>query len=141
MQMIADVRVEVRYSRPVARGRDLFGALVKCGEPWTPGADSATTIDVSRDVRVNGELLPAGRYSIWAIPERDVWTIIFSRQHVAFHTRYPGEAQDALRIRVQPRSGPHVETLTFSFPMVEGYTATLQLHWGTTVVPLGLRVD
>jgi DUF2911 family protein len=141
MQMVADARIEIRYSRPVARGRDLFGALVKWGEVWTPGADSATTIEVNRDIRVNGETLPAGKYSVWSIPGESAWTIIFNKQHAAFHTRYPGESQDQLRIRVQPRTGSQMETLAWYFPVVDGYTATLYLHWGTTVVPLSIRVD
>src|SRR6185437_10067319 len=35
-QSIAGARVEITYRRPVARGRDLFGALVPWGRPWTP---------------------------------------------------------------------------------------------------------
>jgi hypothetical protein len=139
-QMVAGTRIEIRYSRPVARGRELFGKLVPWGKVWCPGADTATTISVSTPVRVSGEPLAAGTYSVWAIPEPDVWTVIFSRAQPVFHVPYP-EGRDALRIRVPARHGPHMETLAFYFPVVDGKDATLYLHWGTTIVPLDVHVE
>ena len=56
-----------------------------------------------------------------------------------WHTRYP-RGQDALRLTVTPREGDHMETMAFYFPVVEGKTAELVLHWGTVVVPLALEV-
>src|SRR5687768_12549458 len=64
MQMVGTTRVEITYSRPVARGRALFGALVPWGRIWNPGADTATAISVSAPVLVNGARLPAGSYSL-----------------------------------------------------------------------------
>jgi hypothetical protein len=87
---------------------------------------------------VNGEQLPAGSYGIWTIPDSASWTIIFSGKPHAFHLRYP-EGQDALRVQVKPENGDHVETLLFDFPMVDADSARMELHWGTTVVPLLLR--
>ncbi len=57
-----------------------------------------------------------------------------------YHTPYPGEAQDALRFDVTPGAGPHVETLTFNFPLVEGKDAQLRFEWGTVNIPLSIRV-
>jgi len=57
-----------------------------------------------------------------------------------YHTPYPGEDQDALRLDVRPEPGPHMEVLAFYFPNVEGKDAVLRLHWGTVVVPLSIRV-
>lgn len=136
-QRVADTTITIDYSRPVARGRELVGALVPYGRIWCPGADDATTIEVSAPVTIGGQELPAGKYSIWAEPRRDAWTIIFSRNHAVWHTRYP-EGQDALRIEATPRSGSHMETLAFYFPVVEGRNAELVLHWGTTVVPMAV---
>jgi DUF2911 family protein len=139
-QRVATTEVTVTYSRPVARGRELFGALVPYDTIWTPGADKATTITVTRDVQINSKPLPKGSYSMWAIPRRDDWTIIFNKAANAYHTEYPGEAQDALRLDVHPEPGLHVETLTFSFPIVEGKDAVLRLEWGEVRVPLSIRV-
>ena len=136
-QTVGHTDITIRYRRPVARGRTLFGDVVSWGRVWTPGADSATTIRVSTAVRVNGDSLPAGTYSIWMIPDSTAeWTVIFSRSQPVFHTPYPGDDYDQMRLRVMPRRGEHMETLAFYFPVVDGPSATLVMHWGTTVVPL-----
>ncbi len=90
-------------------------------------------------VQFNGATLAAGAYSIWAIPDSLSWTIIFSRQATAFHMRYP-EGQDVLRIKAAPGRAEPVETLQWEFPMVDADSATLQLHWGTTTVPIRVHV-
>lgn len=71
-QRIANTEVTITYSRPVARGRALFGELVPYGKVWNPGADQATAVAISRDVHVNDQPLPAGKYSLWAIPAADM---------------------------------------------------------------------
>jgi hypothetical protein len=139
-QRIANTEITVTYSRPVARGRELFGALVPYGEVWNPGADQATAIALTRDVEVDGQPLAAGKYSFWVIPRAESWTVIFSQAADVYHTPYPGEGEDALRMDVAPETGPHAELLTFSFPIVEGKDAILHLHWGTVMVPLSIRV-
>ncbi len=140
MQMLGDTRIEIIYSRPVARGRALFGALVPWGRVWTPGADTATRLIVSAPVRIEGALLPAGTYTIWSIPGEREWTLIFSDVHPVWHTRYP-EGHDALRVRAVPERGAHMETLTFYFPEVDGLAGTLRLHWGETIVPLHIVAE
>ena len=139
-QRIANTEITITYSRPVARGRQLFGTLVPYDQIWNPGADQATAIAVTRDVEINGRALPAGKYSVWAIPRADRWTMILSKAGEVYHTDYPGEAQDAMRLDVQPEKGPHMEVLTFYFPVVEGKDAVLRLHWGDVIVPLSIRV-
>jgi hypothetical protein len=137
-QSVADARIEIIYRRPVARGRDLFGALVAWGRVWTPSADSAARLILSAPVEINGFKLAAGSYSIWAIPDSSSWTMIFNSVPESFHLRYP-EGRDALRVKATPAHGDHVETLMFAFPMVDGDSARLELRWGTTIVPLSIR--
>ena len=139
-QRVANTEITITYSRPVARGRELFGKLVPYNEVWNPGADQATAIALTRDVQVNGKTLAQGKYSLWAIPGPETWTVIFSKAADVYHTPYPGEAQDALRIDLPSERGPHIEVLTFYFPEVEGKDATLRLHWGEVMVPLSIRV-
>ena len=138
-QTIRGTRIEIVYRRPVARGRTLFGGIVPWGRVWTPSADSAVRIRVSAPVEVNGAPLPAGEYSLWTIPDPSSWTVIFNDQAAAFHMRYP-EGHDVLRVQARPRSGDHMETLAFYFPVVDADSAILALHWGTTIVPLTIRV-
>jgi hypothetical protein len=140
MQMLGTTRVEITYSRPVARGRALFGALVPWDRVWHPGADTATTLSTSAPLRIQGQLLPMGTYSVWTIPGEREWTLIFSAAQPVWHTPYP-EGRDILRVRTVPERGAHMETLAFYFPLVEGLQATLLLHWGETVVPLRLEAQ
>ena len=139
-QRIANTEITITYSRPVARGSELFGALVPFDQVWNPGADQATTIAFTRDVQVNEHPLGAAKYSLWAIPRSNNWTVIFNTMADVYHTPYPGEAQDALRFDVRPERGPHVEALMFYFPIVEGKDAVLRLHWGEVMVPLSISV-
>jgi hypothetical protein len=139
-QRIANTEVTITYSRPVARGRTLFGGIVPYGEMWNPGADQATAMTVTREVKVGGQPLAAGKYSVWAIPRPDEWTMIFSKAWDVYHTPYPGESQDALRVQARPERGAHMETLTFDFPVVEGKGAVLRLQWGELIVPLSISV-
>jgi hypothetical protein len=138
-QHVADTTITIDYNRPVARGRELFGALVPWGRVWCPGADECTTLAVSTDVKIDGQALPSGTYSLWALPEQERWTMIVNKVQPVFHTRYP-TGQDVLRIQTTPRTGSQMETLAFYFPVVDGKHAELVLHWGTTVVPLEIEV-
>jgi hypothetical protein len=138
-QRINDTTITVEYNRPVARGRELFGRLVPYGRIWCPCADDATTVELSTAVKIDGQDLPAGKYSLWTEPQAEQWTVIFNKNSATWHTRYP-EGQDALRVQVKPRSGHYMETLAFYFPAVDGRKGELVLHWGTVVVPLTIEV-
>ena len=142
-QRVGYTDVGVSYNRPVAHGRKLFGdgGVVRWGEIWCPGADSATTVTFSRPVLVQGKPVGAGSYSLWMIPRRPPgrWTVIFSRAAHVFHIPYPGATHDAVRVDVAPETGAPMETLAFYFPVVAPDSAVLRLHWGETVVPLTIR--
>src|SRR4051812_2318514 len=92
-QNLSGTAITISYNRPVARGRELFGTLVRWDHMWHPGADSVTTIVFSKPVTIEGRGLPAGRYSLWTIPEEPPkpWTVIFNRGVGGWHTNYPGE--------------------------------------------------
>lgn len=140
-QHVAATTITVEYDRPVARGRDLFGALVPYDRIWCPGANDCTTLTVSTAVKVEGQDLPAGTYTVWARPGAAKWTVILNRAHPVFHTRYESVAdRDLLKLEITPRTGSHMETLAFYFPVVNGKHAELVLHWGTVVVPLAIDV-
>jgi hypothetical protein len=139
-QQVAGARIDIRYRRPVARGRAIFGALVPWGRMWTPSADSAVKFVVSAPITVNGAPLAAGSYSLWAIPDSASWTIVFNSRADVFHLRYP-EGQDVLRVTAAPAKGDHAESLLFDFPMVDADSATLHLRWGTTIVPLSIKAS
>jgi hypothetical protein len=139
-QTIAFTDVRVEYGRPVARGRALFPGVVKWDQIWHPGADSATRVTFTRDVRLEGRDVKAGAYSLWLLPREGApWTVILSRAAHVFHTPYPGESRDALRVDVAPETGAHMESLAIYFPVVRGDSAVMRVHWGETVVPLRIN--
>lgn len=140
-QRVGLLDISISYNRPVARGRTLFGGLVKWRRVWHPGADSATTIGFSRDVSIEGKSLAAGQYTLWAIPDTASWTVIFSHATHVFHIPYPGESHDALRVTVTPVQGTYMEVLVYYFPVVGPDSAVLNLHWGTTVVPVRIHTQ
>jgi hypothetical protein len=139
-QTIDGTTITIEYSRPVARGRTPFPDVVHWGRTWTPGANWATTIDVDKPVLLNGDSLPKGKYSVWMIPAQDSWTVMFNRDEHRFHTQPPSSSDEQLRLTVKPMVGAHMETLAFEFPVVTRDGATLDMHWGTTVIPMRVTV-
>ena len=140
-QTLDGTTITVEYSRPTARGRELFGAIVPWGIVWTPGANWATTFETNKDLRLGGVDVPAGRYSVWMIPRADQWTLTLNPNAEIFHFVKPDSASDQIHIAVEPQEAPHIEMLTWSFPAVSGDGAVLTLHWGTTSVPVQVLVE
>lgn len=139
-QLVNGTEISIRYFRPVLRGRTPFPDVVNWGRTWTPGADSATRIEIDRPMEIEGQALPAGRYSLWVVPQQnEAWTVIFNKEADAFHLSHD-ESQDALSVHIQPVTTPtSVETLQLSFPLVDADSAVLQLQWGTVALPIRLR--
>ena len=140
-QTVDATTITIEYSRPVARGRNPFPDVVRWGRMWTPGANWATTFEVDRNVHLNGVDVPKGKYSVWMIPGADEWTVTLNREAKRFHTQQPSASDEQVRFTVKPVTGTHMETLAFYFPVVTRDGATLDMHWGTTVVPMRITVD
>ena len=114
---------------------------MRYGRLWTPGANWATTFEVDRNVHLNGVDVPKGKYSVWMIPGAEEWTVTLNREARRFHTQPPSSSDEQVRFTVKPATGPHMETLAFYFPVVTRDGATLDMHWGTTVVPMRITVE
>ncbi len=142
-QTVDGTVITVDYGRPLARGREsLFGKVVTRDEVWTPGANAATTFQVSRDITVGDKPLPAGKYSMWLVSDPAAgWVLYFHRNAGLFHTQHPRPADMALAVPVpHTTTGEHVEVLTFDFPRVSPMHAQLRLRWGTTTVPIEIGI-
>ena len=139
-QMIAFTNIAIEYGRPTARGRTLFGALVPWDSVWHPGADSATQITITHDITLEDRPQKAGTYTVWLVPhEHAPWTFVLNRTTGIQHTPYPGAASDLLRVDVPVEQLSHVETVQYSFPMVQRDAAQLRLQWGTSAITLHIR--
>ena len=74
----ASLEMEVFYNRPFKKDRVIFGNLVPYGEVWRTGANEATTFYSNEDLFVDGSFLKAGTYTLWTIPMKDSWKVIFN---------------------------------------------------------------
>jgi hypothetical protein len=139
-QSVNGTEINIRYYRPVLRGRTPFPGVVSWGRTWTPGADSATRLETSGALEIEGKTLAAGKYSVWVIPEeKDAWTVIFNRAADAFHLSYD-ESQDALRVQARATTvAESIETLEMGFPLVDADSAILELRWGMFALPVHLH--
>jgi hypothetical protein len=143
-QVINGTTINLEYYRPVARGRDsVFGKVVHWNETWTPGANWATTLETDKDIRLNGRIVPKGKYSIWMITARDsAWTFFLHKDARRFHTRRPRNTDDdVVRFTVKPGMASHMEALMWYFPTVQRDSAVLRMHWGTTVIDLRVHTN
>ena len=124
--------ITVDYSSPRARGRKIFGGLVPYGEVWRAGANEATTFVTTADLMVGGSHVPAGSYTLFAIPNKDKWTLIVSKKTGEWGIPYPGADQDLVRVDMKASavSSP-VENFTIAFDKTAS-GCTLRMEWETT---------
>jgi hypothetical protein len=141
-QVVGLTTVEVDYSRPSVRGRQIFGGLLPYDKLWRLGANQNTTIEVSGPVVIDGKTLDKGEYSMFAIPGKDSWTIIFNKNTKLWGESDYNEKEDALRVhaKVEP-SGEFTETLTFSFDQVMNDQARMDIRWEKVRVSLWIKAD
>ena len=134
--------IEVVYSRPGVKGRQIFGGLVSYGEVWRTGANSATKITFSTPVKFNGATVPAGTYALFTIPGETEWTIILNKVAVQSGAFQYDEKQDLVRVQAKPiQLKEQIETFTIEFNEIRDDSAVLNLVWDTTVVPVKIEMD
>ena len=140
-QTVDGTKIAVEYSRPRARGRTgLFGSRVHWGEVWTPGANAATTLSLSKDATINGTPVAKGKYSVWMVVSRGDWELVLDRDTALFHTQGPKARSGQVRFPVRRETRPFMEALTWWFPEVSATGATLAMQWDTVYVPLRIAV-
>src|SRR5690349_24031322 len=94
--------IELSYSRPGMKGRKIFGDVVPFGKVWRTGANGATTLTFGDDVTIGGTKVPAGKYGLLSIPDKDNWTLIITKQlNVTSPAAYKAE-NDVVRVTVKP---------------------------------------
>ncbi len=98
--------LKIVHSQPQKRGREIFGKVVPFGEVWRTGANEATEITVTQDISVKGSILKAGTYSIFTIPEKEKWTIIFNRDLGQWGSYNYNPRADVFRIEVPVKAIP-----------------------------------
>jgi len=140
-QTVGLTEVTITYSRPGVKGRAIWGGLVPYDKVWRTGANEATTISFSDDVKIGGQSLPAGTYSLHTIPAKEEWTIIINSAANQWGSYEYDQSKDAIRIKVKPQEGPHQEWMMFSFTDVQTSSATVEFAWEKLRVPFKCETD
>ena len=141
-QMVGLTDVEVEYSRPGLKGRNIFGDLVPFGKVWRTGANSNTTISFSEDVVIDGKTLKKGKYALFTLPKVESWEVIFYSKTDNWGTpEVWDEADVAVRATVVPQMlNKNVENFTIDINNLDNNFGYLNVSWEKTLVSLKFEV-
>jgi len=114
--------IEVVYSRPFKKNREIFGGLVPYGEVWRTGANEATTFKTETDLMIDGKSLPKGEYTLWTIPNASTWEVIFNEGEYGWGVNFDAKASrdpemDVLNVEVPVQK---------NFKVMEQFTIDIQ---------------
>lgn len=141
-QKIGITDVTIDYSRPSVRGRTVFGNIIPFGEIWRTGANVNTKITFSDDVKINGKDLKKGTYSLYTVPNKTNWEIIFYQKSDNWGNPKTWDASlESLRFTVNSKAlSSLVETFSIDFSDLKNEEATLNLSWEKTQVSIKIWV-
>lgn len=143
-QDVGLMTVNIEYYRPGVKDRKIYGDLVPFGEMWRTGANASTKIELSDDVKLNGNELKAGKYALYMIPGESEWEVVLHTNLSYWGTGgddYKVE-EDALRFKVKPlRLKEPVETMTINISNVKTDQAHFNLDWENTRIAFTISTD
>lgn len=132
---IGDATIFVKYSAPSTKGRIIWGQLVPYGKVWRAGANEATTFESDKDIKVGGEVLPAGKYSVFLLPTEEEWTFIFNSISDQWGAYQYDENKDVLRVVATPsKTDSNNELLEYKIQ-----DGKLWLLWADQMAGVGLN--
>ena len=140
-QELGSTIIKVSYSRPLARGRKIFGELVPFEKLWRTGASDCTSITTNEDIVFGNTTLKTGSYSIFSIPSKKEWTIIVNTDTTLHGETGYDAKKDVFRFTVPVESIPNLyETFTIEINDVnskgEGF---LKIIWENSMVKIPLK--
>jgi Protein of unknown function (DUF2911) len=139
-QRVGLTDVEIVYSRPGVKGRKIFGGLIPYGEVWRTGANASTKISFSEAVKLNGTDIPAGKYALYTIPGEKEWTVIIYKDTSLWGNTSYKPSDELARIKASPvKLKEPVESFTIDFADLHDESATLNITWDTTRVPVKIE--
>lgn len=136
-------RINIEYCRPYKKGRDVFGELVVYGKVWRTGANEPTTFENTADLIVNGKTLPAGKYTLWTVPNKEEWEIMFNEKQYSWGVGMDAEASREPEHDVLVTKAP-VETLNdtieqFTIDVTQAENMRMTFTWDDVHVELPLE--
>ncbi len=128
------------YSRPLRNGRNVFGELLEYNKVWRLGANEATEIEFYKDVLINGKVIPRGRYTLYAMPTEEKWTIMVNKETDIWGAFKYDSGKDVVRIDlpVQKLAEP-LEAFTMFFEKAATGFAMVAA-WDNSLVSLPIAV-
>jgi len=141
-QTVGFTNITIDYSRPGVKGRTIWGGLVPYNSVWRAGANEATKITFSTNVKIDGKKLKAGSYSFFAIPTKKTWTLIFNKVADQWGAFEYNDVEDALRIEVTPmQNNCWQEWLAYTISKSSENKAVVMLEWEKLKVPFNVEVE
>ena len=132
----------VIYSRPAMNGRKIFGALIEYGKVWRLGANEATEIEFFKDVLINKIKVKKGRYSLYAIPNPNKWTIILNKEVDSWGAFLYDSTKDVVRIEVVPELIEQpIDPFTIYFEKSNLQNINMNIFWENTKVVLPITIS
>jgi hypothetical protein len=129
--------VKVCYGRPRKNDRQIMGGLVPFGAPWRMGANEATVIHMPSDGSIAGVPVPAGSYSLYAIPSEKEWEIVVNsatqRWGIPINAAVREKDVGSKAVPAESAPGPE-DQLRMSLEKRGDKSADLIVHWDTTRV-------
>lgn len=140
-QTVGLTEVSVVYSRPSAKGRVVFGDLVQMGQMWRTGANSATKLTFSDNVKIAGMDIKKGSYAIITVPGEKSWKVSLYEYESTNWGSY-NEKTPVLSIAVNAdKTAEFTETFTIAINDITNNSANIDIRWENTKVTLPLTVD
>ncbi len=134
-------KISIKYSAPSTYGRKIFGELLPYGKVWRAGANSATALTTEGDLDVNGLKVPAGSYTVYALPGDGDWQLIINKQTGQWGTAYD-QSQDLGRVKMKvSKADAPIETYKITLASDSGKNGTLTLAWENTVASVPFTVQ
>jgi len=141
-QVVGLSDIEVVYSRPGMKDRKIFGGLLSYGEMWRLGANASTKFSTSKDISLGGLDVPAGDYSLFAIPGEKEWTMIVHKDVTLNGTGGYDEANDLGRFKVASSTSKDTyESFTIDFSTFTTVGADLCISWENTTVRIPIKTN
>lgn len=143
-QIVGLTEMQVEYSRPSMRGREIFGNLVPYNRIWRTGANASTKISFSTNVEINGQMVEAGKYSVFTVPNEPQWEfILYDDTSVRGVPRDWDDKNVVLSTMVEIKKYPDpisIETFTISFDALNNNYAVMSMMWDDVYVPVTINV-
>lgn len=141
-QQFSTTSISVDYSRPSVKGRKIFGEMIPFGKLWRTGANGNTKITFEEDVFFQGQKVPAGTYSLYTMPGANSWTVILNKGLENWGLTGYDQKEDVARVTITPiKLNESVETLTIDINDITNTSATMNLSWENTKIPVQITAD